>query len=63
MRSPRVPTAEEMAGLLRRATNRIAPARTWMNLDCGLKTRGPTEVRPAMLNLMQAPQTLRKELA
>jgi 5-methyltetrahydropteroyltriglutamate--homocysteine methyltransferase len=31
IRSPRVPTAEEMAGLLRRATDRIAPGRTWMN--------------------------------
>lgn len=61
--SPRVPAAEEMAGLLRRATNRIDPARLWVNPDCGLKTRGWAEVRPAMANLVAAARMLRAELA
>jgi 5-methyltetrahydropteroyltriglutamate--homocysteine methyltransferase len=61
--SPRVPTASEMAGLLRRATNRIPPGRLWVNPDCGLKTRGWAEVKPAMLNLVAAARMLRAELA
>jgi 5-methyltetrahydropteroyltriglutamate--homocysteine methyltransferase len=61
--SPRVPSAEEMAGLLRRATNRIPVERLWVNPDCGLKTRGWAEVRPAMENLVAAARRLRAELA
>lgn len=61
--SPRVPSAEEMAGLLRRATNRIDPARLWVNPDCGLKTRGWAEVKPAVENLVAAARLLRAEIA
>jgi 5-methyltetrahydropteroyltriglutamate--homocysteine methyltransferase len=60
--SPRVPTAEEMAALLRRATNRIPVERLWVNPDCGLKTRSWSEVKPAMFNLVNAARTLRAEL-
>jgi 5-methyltetrahydropteroyltriglutamate--homocysteine methyltransferase len=60
--SPRVPSAEEMAGLLRRATNRIPPKRLWVNPDCGLKTRRWEEVKPAMANLVAAARQLREEL-
>ncbi|MCU0888094.1 MAG: 5-methyltetrahydropteroyltriglutamate--homocysteine S-methyltransferase [Rubritepida sp.] len=59
--SPRVPTAEEMAGLLRRATNRVPVKRLWVNPDCGLKTRGWAEVKPAMENLVAAARQLRAE--
>ncbi|WP_027284308.1 5-methyltetrahydropteroyltriglutamate--homocysteine S-methyltransferase [Rubritepida flocculans] len=61
--SPRVPTAEEMAGLLRRATNRIPAERLWVNPDCGCKTRRWAEVKPAMANLVAAARRLRAELA
>jgi 5-methyltetrahydropteroyltriglutamate--homocysteine methyltransferase len=61
--SPRVPSVEEMAGLLRRATNRIPPERLWVNPDCGLKTRGWAEVKPAMENLVRAARQLREQLA
>jgi 5-methyltetrahydropteroyltriglutamate--homocysteine methyltransferase len=61
--SPRVPSAEEMAGLLRRATNRIPVKRLWVNPDCGLKTRGWAEVKPAMANLVAAARKLRTEAA
>ena len=60
--SPRVPSAEEMAGLLRRATNRIPVERLWVNPDCGLKTRGWAEVKPAMANMVRAARMLRAEL-
>lgn len=60
--SPRVPTAEEMAGLLRSAARRIPAARLWANPDCGCKTRGWAEVRPATENLVRAARSLRAEL-
>lgn len=59
--SPRVPSAEEMAGLLRRAINRVPVKRLWVNPDCGLKTRGWAEVKPAMENLVAAARRLRAE--
>jgi len=60
--SPIVPSAEAMAGLLRRATNRIPVERLWVNPDCGLKTRRWEEVRPAMVNMVEAARMLRSEL-
>jgi 5-methyltetrahydropteroyltriglutamate--homocysteine methyltransferase len=61
--SPRVPEAAEMAGLLRLAARRIPVDRLWVNPDCGCKTRGWAEVRPAMANLVTAARKLRAELA
>ncbi|MCX8134278.1 MAG: 5-methyltetrahydropteroyltriglutamate--homocysteine S-methyltransferase [Roseococcus sp.] len=60
--SPRVPSAEEMAGLLRLASGRVPPSRLWVNPDCGCKTRGWAEVKPAMANLVAAARRLRAEL-
>jgi len=60
--SPRVPSAEEMAALARRASERIPSRRLWLNPDCGCKTRGWAEVRPAMENLVKAARRLRAEL-
>ncbi len=59
--SPRVPTVEEMAALLRRAAVHIPVERLWANPDCGLKTRGWPEVREALRNLVEAARTLRRE--
>ncbi|WP_149540842.1 5-methyltetrahydropteroyltriglutamate--homocysteine S-methyltransferase [Siccirubricoccus phaeus] len=59
--SPRVPGAEEMAGLLRRAAARVPVERLWVNPDCGCKTRGWAEVRPAVENLVHAARRLRAE--
>ena len=51
--SPRIPSAEEMAGLLRRAAARVPHERLWLNPDCGCKTRSWAEVRPAVENLVR----------
>ncbi|MBX9699124.1 MAG: 5-methyltetrahydropteroyltriglutamate--homocysteine S-methyltransferase, partial [Acetobacteraceae bacterium] len=59
--APRVPSAEEMAELLRRAALRIPRERLWLNPDCGCKTRGWAEVRPAVENLVRAARMLRAE--
>lgn len=60
--SPRVPDATEMARLLRRAAERIPVERLWLNPDCGCKTRGWQQVKPAVENLVQAARGLRAEL-
>ena len=60
--SPRVPDAAEMAGLLRLALRNLPPERVWLNPDCGLKTRGWAEVRPALENLVAAAKLVRAEL-
>jgi 5-methyltetrahydropteroyltriglutamate--homocysteine methyltransferase len=52
--SPRVPSAEEMLGLIRAAAKVIPKERLWVNPDCGLKTRRWEEVKPALQNLVSA---------
>ncbi|WP_219472008.1 5-methyltetrahydropteroyltriglutamate--homocysteine S-methyltransferase, partial [Nonomuraea rhizosphaerae] len=61
--SPRVPSAEEVEGLLRE-TLRVLPAgRVWVNPDCGLKTRTYGQVEAALANVVEATGRLRAELA
>ncbi len=57
--SPRVPDVEEIENLLKNALNYIPIERLWVNPDCGLKTRGWTEVRTALINMVQAAKNLR----
>ncbi len=57
--SPRVPSAEEMLGLLRAAAKVIPKERLWTNPDCGLKTRRWEEVKPALQNLVAAARQAR----
>ncbi len=61
--SPRVPSAEEMASLLERVTERLSADQLWVNPDCGLKTRNWEEVRPALVNMVAAARTLREKVA
>jgi 5-methyltetrahydropteroyltriglutamate--homocysteine methyltransferase len=58
--SPRVPSAEEMAGLLRKAAQAVPAERLWVNPDCGLKTRRWPETRAALKNMVTAAKLLRK---
>lgn len=52
--APRVPTVDEMAGLLEAAERRIPVRQLWVNPDCGLKTRGWEETIPALRHLVEA---------
>ena len=52
--SPRVPSTEEMAGLIRAALENVPAERLWVNPDCGLKTRGYAEVDPSLRNMIAA---------
>jgi 5-methyltetrahydropteroyltriglutamate--homocysteine methyltransferase len=60
--SPRVPSADEMAGMLREAAGALSPERLWVGPDCGLKTRRYEEIDPALRNMVQAARQLREEL-
>lgn len=57
--SPRVPTVEELTGLLEAAITHVPRERLWVNPDCGLKTRKYEEVRPALANLVEARNAVR----
>lgn len=59
--SPRVPSVEEMVELLERAQRVLPASRLWVNPDCGLKTRGWTEVEQALRNMVQAARVLRQK--
>ncbi|MOA22752.1 5-methyltetrahydropteroyltriglutamate--homocysteine methyltransferase [compost metagenome] len=61
--SPRVPGAEEMVKLLRKAARRVPAERLWVNPDCGLKTRGWPETEAALVNMVAAARQLRREFA
>ncbi|MFG2148387.1 5-methyltetrahydropteroyltriglutamate--homocysteine S-methyltransferase [Streptomyces sp. NPDC048696] len=61
--SPRVPSAEEAAALLRRGLEAVPADRLWVNPDCGLKTRGWAETRRSLENLVAAARTVRAETA
>lgn len=61
--SPRVPTEQEMNDLLNKALNVLAPEQIWSNPDCGLKTRGWDETRPALESMVVATKAVREQLA
>ncbi|MBV1946752.1 5-methyltetrahydropteroyltriglutamate--homocysteine S-methyltransferase [Streptomyces sp. BV129] len=60
--SPRVPSVEEAAELLRTGLRAIPAERLWVNPDCGLKTRAWPETRASLENLVAAARTVRSEL-
>jgi 5-methyltetrahydropteroyltriglutamate--homocysteine methyltransferase len=60
--SPRVPSVNEMTMRLRAAVAAFPAARLWVNPDCGLKTRGYTEVRASLRNTVAAARSVRAGL-
>ncbi|GAA4288008.1 5-methyltetrahydropteroyltriglutamate--homocysteine S-methyltransferase [Georgenia daeguensis] len=60
--SPRVPTTEEVAGLLTAALAAVPAGQLWVNPDCGLKTRSFEEATAALTNLVQAARAVRATL-
>ncbi len=61
--SPRVPSTEEVTGLLQTALADVDAAQLWVNPDCGLKTRGYAETTESLRHLVQAATAVRSELA
>ena len=60
--SPRVPGVAEVEGLLITALESIPAQQLWVNPDCGLKTRRPQEVEPALANIMAATRAVRNRI-
>ncbi|MDC9724673.1 MAG: 5-methyltetrahydropteroyltriglutamate--homocysteine S-methyltransferase [Gammaproteobacteria bacterium] len=61
--SPNIPTVEQIVLLIKKAQQRIPAERLWVNPDCGLKTRGWKEVKPALTAMVTASRILRNSLA
>jgi 5-methyltetrahydropteroyltriglutamate--homocysteine methyltransferase len=61
--SPRIPSVEEILGLLHLALRVVPPERLWVNPDCGLKTRAWPETLASLGHLVEAARLLRKEFA
>ena len=60
--SPRVPSQKEMEDLLEKALKVLSAEQIWVNPDCGLKTRGWAEVKPALEAMVIAAQKMRTGL-
>lgn len=60
--SPRIPSTQEMEELLRKAGERLSPGQLWVNPDCGLKTRKWEDVKPALVNMVDAARAARAAL-
>ncbi|NJP73625.1 5-methyltetrahydropteroyltriglutamate--homocysteine S-methyltransferase [Streptomyces sp. C1-2] len=61
--SPRVPSTDEAADLLRTGLKAIPAERLWVNPDCGLKTRGWPEVQASLEHLVAAAREVRREVS
>ncbi len=61
--SPRIPSTQEMEALLLKAGERLSVAQLWVNPDCGLKTRKWEDVKPALVNMVEAAKAARAALA
>ncbi|MBQ3692518.1 MAG: 5-methyltetrahydropteroyltriglutamate--homocysteine S-methyltransferase, partial [Clostridia bacterium] len=58
--SPRVPSEEEIVSALEKMLAKIEKEKLWVNPDCGLKTRGETETKASLINLVAAAKKLRE---
>jgi 5-methyltetrahydropteroyltriglutamate--homocysteine methyltransferase len=57
--SPRVPSTEELTGLIQSALATTPADQLWINPDCGLKTRTYAEIEPALRHLVEAVRSVR----
>jgi len=60
--SPIIPTKDQIKELLKKALKVLDAKQIWVNPDCGLKTRGWAETKPALENMVAATKELRKEI-
>ena len=60
--SPIVPTKQQMTGLLQKALKVLDAKQIWVNPDCGLKTRGWKETKPALEAMVAAAKELRGQV-
>ena len=60
--SPRVPSVDEIVAALTKMRDRIEDKKLWVNPDCGLKTRGETETKASLINLVAAAKLIREQV-
>jgi len=60
--SPRVPSVEEVTGLIEIALGSIPQRQVWVNPDCGLKTRGYAETVESLTNVLAATRAVRERV-
>jgi len=61
--SPIIPAKEQMVSLMQKALKVLDAKQLWVNPDCGLKTRGWAETKPALVNMVEATKELRAKLS
>ncbi len=60
--SPRVPSVDEIYNALKVMREKLDDNKLWVNPDCGLKTRGETETKASLINLVEAAKKLREDV-
>jgi 5-methyltetrahydropteroyltriglutamate--homocysteine methyltransferase len=60
--SPRVPSVEEMVHQIELLLEVLPKEQLWINPDCGLKTRKWEEVKPSLINMVEAVKIVREKL-
>ncbi|MDF1877095.1 5-methyltetrahydropteroyltriglutamate--homocysteine S-methyltransferase [Sulfurimonas sp. SAG-AH-194-L11] len=60
--SPRIPSVEEMVQQIEALLEVLPKEQLWINPDCGLKTRKWEEVKPSLINMVTAVQTVRNKI-
>ncbi|MGP2656326.1 5-methyltetrahydropteroyltriglutamate--homocysteine S-methyltransferase [Malaciobacter sp. WC5094] len=59
--SPRIPSVEELKNQIKLLLEVLPKEQLWINPDCGLKTRKWEEVKPSLINMVEAVKQIRKE--
>jgi len=57
--SPRVPSKEEIVEQIEKLLEVLPIIQLWINPDCGLKTRKWEEVKPSLINMVEAVKEIR----
>ena len=60
--SPRVPSVEEIVEGIKKMLQKLPKEKLWINPDCGLKTRGISETKASLKNMIEAAKVIRKKL-
>ncbi len=57
--SPRIPSVDEIVEQIERLLDVLPKNQLWINPDCGLKTRKWEEVKPSLINMVEAVKIIR----
>ena len=57
--SPRIPSVNEIVEQIDRLLDVLPKNQLWINPDCGLKTRKWEEVKPSLINMVEAVKIVR----